>query len=85
MEFEEVNNFIRTDQGRSQQQQTTFEPYHPTITRKPTLSNFVHRLKQHSSKTRFISQYKKMSVTDSVPSDDDGLSDDGKRAIFKMI
>ncbi|KAI8083918.1 hypothetical protein BDF21DRAFT_253549 [Thamnidium elegans] len=31
---------------------------------------------QHSSKTRFISQYKKMSVTDSLPSDDDDISDD---------
>jgi hypothetical protein len=55
---------------------------HQLITRKPTLSNFVNRLKQQSSKTRFVREYKRMAanVSDQLqqPSDPAYLiQDDG--------
>lgn len=93
MEFEEVNNFIRTDK-RVPQTETgeQFSPYnslyHQPVARKPTLSNFVHRLKQHSSKTRFVTQYKKLSVSDSLLSGDDCdvIGDNGNViCVFSMI
>jgi hypothetical protein len=89
MEFEEVNNYIKTASNRNSfvdadQQATSTNPYSVallqshSVTRKPTLSNFVHRLKQQSSKTRFVREYKKKVVSDRVAvSDDDSIDDDG--------
>lgn len=76
------------------QQQRSGNPYHALIPhhshhshvyRKPTLSNFVSRLKEQSSKTRFIRDIQKFKTVDSnlggaVNSDSDVLlsEDDGK-------
>lgn len=82
MEFEEVHHFIRTDKRAAQTEsgELIYTSLYPRpVARKPTLSNFVHRLKQHSSKTRFVSQYKKLSISDSRTSDDDEVAgDNGK-------
>lgn len=79
MEFEEVSHFIRAATQTDNKEQ--INPYNQPISRKPTLSNFVHRLKQHSSKTRFVTQYKKLSVSDSLMNDEDGdiIGDNGKK------
>jgi hypothetical protein len=83
MEFEEVNNFIKSNGGERSSleiESVMGNPYHSLIihqpvTRKPTLSNFVSRLKQQSSKTRFVEKYKKLSnVSDT---DDEIIPDDG--------
>ncbi|KAI7889414.1 uncharacterized protein EV154DRAFT_514612 [Mucor mucedo] len=74
MEFEEVNDFLRAGQTEPELFYNALVYQQQPVTRKPTLSNFVHRLKQHSSKTRFVSQYKKLS--DNLTSDDEELAPD---------
>lgn len=50
--------------------QSTHQSTHQSITRKPTLANFVNRLKQQSSRTRFVREYKRMaSVLDPQQTD----------------
>lgn len=79
MEFEEVNEFIRTGQTEPELFYNALV-YQAPVTRKPTLSNFVHRLKQHSSKTRFVSQYKKLS--DNLTSDDEEFAPDNGISMY---
>ena len=83
MDFGEVGNHIDNLIERESQVSpvepisTTYDSLiHQPVVRKPTFSNFVHRLKQHSSKTRFVREYKKMAHTgsDGIASDDDMYS-----------
>lgn len=92
MEFEEVNNYINRDRGGNNNNisntsldnipafdHAVSNPYNSIIqpiVRKPTLSNFVNRLKQQSSKTRFVEKYKKMSNASDMSDGDDFLMDD---------
>ncbi|CAO3619533.1 unnamed protein product [Mucor fragilis] len=91
MEFEEVNNYINRGRGGNNNISNTSldnippfdhavsNPYNSIIqpiVRKPTLSNFVNRLKQQSSKTRFVEKYKKMSNASDMSDGDDFLIDD---------
>lgn len=82
MNFEEVQDYVQNEES-PQMGYTMDEPaivtnaydslIHPAVVRKPTFSNFVHRLKQQSSKTRFVRDYKKMAASgsDGLASDDD--------------
>lgn len=94
MEFEEVSNYINRDRGGNNNISNTSldnippfdhvvsNPYNSIIqpiVRKPTLSNFVNRLKQQSSKTRFVEKYKKMSNASDMSDGDDFLMDDNGR------
>lgn len=81
MEFEEVQNLIREEnspQHVSAEESNIVNTnayeslMHKPVARKPTFSNFVHRLKQQSSKTRFVREYQKMaSGSDDAVNDDD--------------
>jgi hypothetical protein len=77
MEFEEVQNLIRKETTLSPQHEdhvtNAYESLmHKPVARKPTFSNFVHRLKQQSSKTRFVRDYQKMANNSS----DDPVDED---------
>jgi hypothetical protein len=99
MEFEEVSNYINRDRGGNNISSTSLDnipsfdhvvsnPYNSIIrpiVRKPTLSNFVHRLKQQSSKTRFIEKYKKMSNASDMSDGDDFLMDDSGMIYIKLV
>lgn len=99
MEFEEVNNYINRDRDGNNISNTSLDniptfdhivsnPYNSIIrpiVRKPTLSNFVHRLKQQSSKTRFIEKYKKMSNVSDMSDGDDFLMDDSGMLYTKFV
>lgn len=83
MNFEEVQDYVQNEEspqsgyiiegGEPAIVTNAYDSLiHPAIVRKPTFSNFVHRLKQQSSKTRFVRDYKKMTGgSDGIASDDD--------------
>ncbi|KAI7904531.1 uncharacterized protein BX663DRAFT_550205 [Cokeromyces recurvatus] len=94
MEFDEVNERLNnrkttvTDSTVNNNISSFSNPFNSilsfqqpvvTTTRKPSLSSFVHKLKQQSSKTRFIRDYKRI-ITDNneegsfVKDDDDDAS-----------
>lgn len=64
MEFREVHDYINQPEQHAGTLEPLENPYNalfqPSL-RKPTLSGFVHRLRQQSSKTRFVREYKKMA------------------------
>lgn len=65
MDFQAVIESL--DKNREQQAEIDRNPYNalfpPTLVRKPTLTNLVQQLKQQSSKTRFVKQYRKLSTS----------------------
>ncbi|OBZ91728.1 hypothetical protein A0J61_00183 [Choanephora cucurbitarum] len=72
MEFEEVHDYINQDKAQQNHSTSSLDhlssldqvnPYNALFqpSQRNTLSGFVHRLRQQSSKTRFVREYKKMA------------------------
>ncbi|ORE11514.1 hypothetical protein BCV72DRAFT_324417 [Rhizopus microsporus var. microsporus] len=81
MEFDEVHTFIKRKSNEEQNAPSLNQiantscsnPYNtlqPVLAKRPTFSNFVHRLRQQSTKTRFVRDYKKLA-NDSLLSDEE--------------
>lgn len=92
MEFDEVHTFIKRKSNEEQNapslnqiaNTSCLNPYNtlqPVLAKRPTFSNFVHRLRQQSTKTRFVRDYKKLA-NDSLLSDEE-TDERGKNYMLK--
>ncbi|KAG1170476.1 hypothetical protein G6F70_007693 [Rhizopus microsporus] len=81
MEFDEVHTFIKRKSNEEQNapslnqiaNTSCLNPYNtlqPVLAKRPTFSNFVHKLRQQSTKTRFVRDYKRLA-NDSLLSDEE--------------